>query len=113
MGKIITENRPWGSFERFTVNEKSTVKLVYVKAGKRLSYQYHNKRAEFWKVVCGQVIVTINGKKKTLFKGDMINVPLRAKHRIEAVKNSVILEIAKGAFSEADIVRLQDDYARV
>jgi len=53
------EERPWGRFERFTLNEPSTVKLVYVHGDKRLSLQYHNNRSEVWKVIKGPVKVQI------------------------------------------------------
>ena len=45
---VITDQRPWGSFERFTLNEPSTVKLIYVRPGDRLSLQRHEHRDELW-----------------------------------------------------------------
>src|SRR5258706_508284 len=45
---VITDQRPWGSFERFTLNESSTVKLIYVQPGERLSLQRHESRDELW-----------------------------------------------------------------
>ena len=52
MGKY-KEKRPWGGLEQFTLNEKTTVKILTVKAGKRLSLQYHHNRKEFWKFLAG------------------------------------------------------------
>ncbi len=112
MRETIVDNRPWGKFEQFAANEKCTVKLLHVDADKRLSYQYHGKRSEFWKVVRGKVNIVLDGKKKTLSEGDSIEIPIGAKHRIEGVENSVILEIAFGEFDENDIVRLEDDFNR-
>lgn len=109
---IISDDRPWGRFERFTLNEASTVKLIYVNAGQRLSLQYHNKRSEFWKVVSGKVIVTLNSDLIVLSKGDSLSIPVTAHHRMEAIQDSVIMEISFGEFDENDIVRLQDDYNR-
>jgi mannose-6-phosphate isomerase len=45
---VVTDQRPWGSFERFTLNEPSTVKLIYVGPGERLSLQRHEYRDELW-----------------------------------------------------------------
>jgi mannose-6-phosphate isomerase len=112
MGRTTEAKRPWGRWERFTANEKTTVKLMYIKKGGRLSYQYHLHRAEFWKVVSGKVKVTLNGRTKILEAGDTSGAPLKAKHRIEGLKDSIILEIAHGDYNENDIVRLQDDYNR-
>lgn len=107
------EKRPWGHFERFTLNEPCTVKLVYVDADKRLSLQYHNNRTEFWKVVKGPVQVQIGEEVKTLQTGETITVPKKAVHRLAGVgADAIVLEISTGDFDEKDIVRLEDDYSR-
>ena len=107
-----TVEKPWGRFEQFALNEETTVKLLYVKKGHRLSYQYHLLRSEFWKVVSGKIEVVLDGTRKALKAGDSISVPCRAKNRIEGVEDSVVLEIAYGRFDENDIVRVDDDYGR-
>lgn len=109
----IVEKRPWGSFERFTLNEPSTVKLVYLDGDKRLSLQYHNNRSEFWKVIKGPVKVQLGNDTKTLQTGETITIPNKAVHRlIGAGTDGIILEISIGEFDESDIVRLEDDYRR-
>ena len=37
----LKEERPWGNFERFTLNEKATVKIVTVNEGESISLQTH------------------------------------------------------------------------
>ena len=113
---VHAEERPWGRFERFTLNEASTVKLVYVQGGKRLSLQYHNHRTEFWKVVKGPVTVQIGKEARILMTGNSVTIPERTVHRLigmEGVPQAVVLETSFGEFDEADIVRLEDDYARI
>jgi mannose-6-phosphate isomerase len=112
----MTEIRPWGKYERFTLNDPCTVKLVYIDGDKRLSLQYHNNRSEFWKVVKGPVKVQI-GEEETRIRilqtGEAITVPKKTVHRlIGAGTDAVILEISTGDFDEKDIVRLEDDYSR-
>lgn len=110
---ILTEERPWGRFERFTLNEASTVKLIHLDGRKRLSLQYHNHRSEFWKVVKGPVRVQIGDETRTLHTGESINIPATTIHRlIGAGNDAIILEISVGSFDESDIVRLEDDYRR-
>jgi mannose-6-phosphate isomerase-like protein (cupin superfamily) len=113
--EIVQEERPWGRFERFTRNENTTVKLVYLQGDKRLSLQYHNNRSEFWKVIKGPVKVQIgeDGDPKTMQTGESITIPKKVVHRlIGAGTDAVILEISSGDFDESDIVRLQDDFKR-
>lgn len=112
MRRKLTDKRPWGKFEQFTTNEKSTVKLLYVKKGKRLSYQYHKGRSEFWHVLSGRIIVTLNTKQIQLRRGGEISIPTKAKHRIKGLEDSVVLEISSGKFDENDVVRLEDDFKR-
>jgi mannose-1-phosphate guanylyltransferase len=112
---FLVERRPWGHFERFTLNEPSTVKLVYVESGQRLSLQYHNHRTEFWKVVKGPIKVRIGDEHRILQTDDSVIVPDRTVHRLiglRGVQQAIILEISFGEFDESDIVRLEDDYSR-
>lgn len=115
---VVVESRPWGKFERFTLNEPSTVKLVYLNRDKRLSLQYHDNRTEFWKVVKGPVKVQIGRSKdsldtKVLQTDETITIPAKSIHRlISAGGDAIILEISTGNFDESDIVRLEDDYKR-
>ena len=43
---IYEEERPWGRFRKFTDNQKSTVKIIYVNPNEELSLQSHKKRKE-------------------------------------------------------------------
>ncbi len=109
----ITTKRPWGSFTRFTNNETSTVKLLYVNKGEQLSLQYHSKREEFWKIVIGSPTIVIGDDVFDSKPGDEFTVQVGVKHRISAPNDDVvILEISKGEFDEDDIVRLEDVYGR-
>ena len=111
--KPYTETRPWGNFEQFTKNEPSTVKIITVKAGEELSLQYHARRSEFWKVLAGSPMITIDDAVVTARAGDEFFAPAGAKHRIAAGSESVaILEVAFGEFDENDITRIEDKYNR-
>lgn len=110
---VHVESRPWGKFERFTLNEQCTVKLVYLDGDKQLSLQYHNNRSEFWKVVKGPVKVQLGKDIQKLQDGESVAIPKKAIHRlIGAGDDAIILEISMGEFDEDDIVRLEDDYKR-
>ena len=114
MTDIYIENRPWGKFEKFHENEKSTVKLIYVNSNSRLSLQYHKHRREFWKIIKGKAVVEIDGKELLVKENENVNIPLGSKHRIKALEEDVIiLEISYGNFDENDIIRIQDDYNRL
>ena len=110
----VRNGRPWGSFERFTLNAESTVKMIMINPGASLSLQRHSHRSEFWKVVSGEALAVLDGKKIPLGEGDGLLVPVGAVHRLTGGPDTgaKILEISIGDFSEDDIVRLEDDWGR-
>lgn len=112
--KKYTEKRPWGNFQRFTINEKSTIKILTIKPRQKFSLQYHKNRKEFWKFLDNPAKVTLGKKTFKAKKGDEIEIPKKTPHRIEAYSKPVqVLEISLGKFSEKEIVRLKDFYGRV
>jgi mannose-1-phosphate guanylyltransferase/mannose-1-phosphate guanylyltransferase/mannose-6-phosphate isomerase len=107
------EERPWGNFERFTLNEQTTVKLVTVREGEAISLQTHDGRDEFWRVVAGSGTITLGSTDRPAAAGDNFFTPRGTEHRVAGGAGGlVILEIAFGTFSEEDIKRLEDRYGR-
>src|ERR1700733_9437409 len=107
------EIRPWGNFERFTLNEKSTVKIITVNPGEELSLQQHAHRDEDWRILGGDGSVIVGDKETVVRPGDMFFVARGTKHRVMGGPHGLVfLEIAKGDFDEADIIRFDDKYGR-
>lgn len=107
------EDRPWGNFERFTLNEKTTVKIITVNAGEAISLQTHTHRDEFWRVLKGSGVIRIGEKDNDACAGDTFFSPRHAEHRVEGGSEGLtLLEIAFGDFNEGDIHRLEDRYGR-
>ena len=138
------ENRPWGGFfvieeddpEKFialffphlkkadlVISGKLSPKILLVAPKKRLSWQYHFRRAEIWKLIEGEAgVVTSDSdeEKETrhLNLGDIIELKQGERHRLIGLNNwGVIAEIWRhtdkdNPSDEEDIVRLQDDFGR-
>ena len=105
--------RPWGNFERFTLNETTTVKIITVTPNQSLSLQKHDHRKEYWKIISGTGFATIAGEKKEIKEGDEIFFEENVEHRVESADTTLVfLEIAFGHFDEEDITRLEDKYGR-
>lgn len=112
--KTYTEERPWGSFSRFTSNEASTVKIITIKPNESLSLQYHEKREEFWRVLSGEGEVVIGESATPALPGSEFFVGKGEKHRMSAGPQGLeVLEISFGEFDENDITRLEDVYGRI
>jgi mannose-6-phosphate isomerase len=138
------EGRPWGGFfvidendaEKFiahffphltknqlTISGKLSPKILLVAPEKRLSWQYHHRRAEIWKLIAGEAAVMVSDTDEeteiiNLNKGDIIELKQGERHRLIGTDNwGVIAEIwrhtdAENPSDENDIVRLQDDFGR-
>jgi len=138
------ETRPWGGFlvinendaEQFiaaffpqlsraelSITGKLSPKILIVAPGKRLSWQYHHRRAEIWKQVGGEAAVTTSDTDeekdtRTLKKGDIIELQKGERHRLIGLNDwGIVAEIwrhtdPQNPSDEEDIVRVQDDFGR-
>jgi mannose-1-phosphate guanylyltransferase/mannose-1-phosphate guanylyltransferase/mannose-6-phosphate isomerase len=105
--------RPWGNYERFTLNENSTVKVITVHPHQAFSLQTHAHRSEFWYILSGDGTITIADEKKDAKPGETFYIHEGVAHRAEAGAQELrFLEIAFGSFDESDITRLEDLYGR-
>ena len=112
---ILTEYRPWGKYEVLLDNKDVKVKRITVNPNSRLSYQYHDKRAESWTVTSGNLTIILDDEKLFRSPGESITIPLGAKHRAwnETEEPVSFIEVQTGTyFGEDDIVRIEDDYNR-
>jgi mannose-6-phosphate isomerase-like protein (cupin superfamily) len=137
-------SRPWGGF--FVIKEKQaetfirtffpsldpsdfsefsklSPKLLLVAPRKRLSWQYHHRRSEIWRVISGTVGVVVSntneqGPLKNLNEGESISLREGERHRLVGLEGWAILaEIWQHTdpdhpSDEDDIVRVEDDFGR-
>lgn len=110
----VVVERPWGRFEQFCLNEPTTVKVITIAPGQRLSLQRHEHRAELWQALDEGVQATVDGLTWRMRQGEVAWVPQGAPHRLTnpGPADVRVLELGFGHFDEEDIQRLQDDYAR-
>jgi mannose-6-phosphate isomerase-like protein (cupin superfamily) len=111
---IFVAERPWGEFQQFVSNEQVTVKIITVQPGHRLSLQKHDQRGEMWQVLDVPIDITVDERHWTAQPGETVWVPRGSVHRMgnSGDRPGRLLEVAFGHFDEADIERLEDDYAR-
>lgn len=113
MREPVTVKKPWGSFRQFVLNEPCTVKIITVERGQAISLQRHDGRSEFWRVLAGDPLVTIDEKEIIAKPGDEFFIPQQANHRLTGQSHDCqILEISFGFFDEHDITRIEDNYGR-
>lgn len=109
------EFRPWGFYIVLADEEKHKVKQITVFPGKRLSLQRHKLRAEHWHFIAGKGEMTLDVDIFPVHKGESVDIPREAIHRIENnnAEDLSFIEIQTGDyFGEDDIERLEDDFGR-
>jgi mannose-6-phosphate isomerase len=114
VGDVFSVERPWGDFQQFVSNETVTVKIITVQPGHRLSLQRHEHRGEMWQILDGPIDITVDDRQWPAQRGEVVWVPVGATHRMgnSGSEPTRLLEVGFGHFDEADIERLEDDYAR-
>lgn len=111
--KIVT--KPWGREEWLELNDRYCYKRIYINAGTRTSYQYHEKKRETNYIIEGEAEVWLENdagvvEKKIMKAGDFFNVIPPRKHRVIAITNIILQEVSTPEVD--DVVRLQDDAGR-
>jgi mannose-6-phosphate isomerase len=113
--KTQEDHRPWGFYIVLSDGSDHKVKRIVVYPGKRLSLQRHRRRSEHWHMVSGEALVTLDDKEIRLKKGESVDIPANAAHRIKNIgtENVILIEIQQGDyFGEDDIERIEDDFGR-
>lgn len=137
-------NRPWGGFfvieedqaQKFAelffpgielsslrISGKLSPKILVVEPGKRLSWQYHNRRAEIWRSLSNNVgvITSLTDEEdevRALKAGEEIRLAQGERHRLVGLSSwGVLAEIwqhtdENAPSDEDDIIRVQDDFGR-
>ncbi|MGG1598656.1 sugar phosphate nucleotidyltransferase [Paenibacillus naphthalenovorans] len=112
------EERRWGWYRVLDYTKKDgkevLTKRIGVHAGKNLSYQLHLKRSEAWTIISGEGELVLNDKLIHVAAGDVIQIPVRARHSIRAITDLEIIEVQYGnELVEEDIVRLYMNWADI
>ena len=110
----VSDTPPWGYWEEYLNEPTYRVKRLIVNPGKRFSLQKHNHRSEYWVVVQGDGLVTLDNEQRSVSVGDTVVVPREAVHRLQnkGLIPLIIIETQLGICLEDDIVRLADDWQR-
>lgn len=144
---IADYSRPWGGFTQLA-NEDADVfleeffpgltpsearlgneaselspKILVVAPGQRLSWQYHDRRAERWAYITNggyfKSLTDKQGDERFASEGDVVQFAQGERHRLVGAADhyTLVAEIWQhtdptGLSDEDDIVRLEDDYER-
>jgi mannose-6-phosphate isomerase-like protein (cupin superfamily) len=107
--------KPWGDELWYAHTDLYAGKILTVRAGHRLSLQYHEEKDETSYLLSGRLVVA-QGRtedaivERTVDPGHVWRNEPGLIHTIEAVEDSVVLEVSTPELH--DVVRLTDRYGR-
>jgi quercetin dioxygenase-like cupin family protein len=112
-------NKPWGHEEIWANTSRYAGKTLHIKAGHRLSRQYHRAKEETIMVLEGTLVLEAGPYHEgdtihthILAPGDVFHVSPGTIHRFCADEiDAVLVEVSTSEID--DVVRLEDDYSRI
>lgn len=115
----IFKNEYFKSLKNLNISDISP-KILVVNPNSKLSWQYHNRREEYWHIIEGEGNIFISNndiipEPLSVKNGDTFHILKTQRHRIETKdKRVVIAEIwhhtEEIKSDENDIIRVQSDY---
>jgi mannose-6-phosphate isomerase len=111
----VVVKKPWGSERIFAANGRYAGKLISIRAGETLSFQYHRVKEETIHVLSGVLGMETecDGRRVVLAlePGETFHVIPGTRHRMFAEKEDVlVVEVSSPELD--DVVRLEDRYGR-
>jgi mannose-6-phosphate isomerase len=102
--------KPWGKEIWYAHTDRYAGKILEVTCGHLLSLQKHRVKHETLYLLSGLMRFTREDEVFDWAPGTVVEIPPDTVHRMEALADSVILEVSTPELD--DVVRLEDRYGR-
>ncbi|MCH5226522.1 MAG: cupin domain-containing protein [Muribaculaceae bacterium] len=105
------EERRWGTYKvidhvEFPDKFSALTKQLTLNPGASISYQRHSCRDEVWTFIDGEGEIVLDGERKPVKRGDVINIPKGQMHALRAITSLTFIEVQHGSnLIEEDIER--------
>jgi mannose-6-phosphate isomerase-like protein (cupin superfamily) len=107
-------NKPWGYEIIWAETDRYVGKILHIKAGQKLSRQYHVKKDETFLVQAGEMNLEIgqgaDARVIHMRERDSFHCAPKTVHRMVAVTDVDVIEVSTPELD--DVVRLEDAYGR-
>lgn len=110
------EERRWGEYKvidsvEFPDGFCALTKQLTLRPGCAISYQKHSCRDEIWTFIDGEGEIVLDGERKPVKRGDVINIPRGCLHALRATTSLTFIEVQQGSnLVEEDIERFPYDW---
>ncbi|MDY6104215.1 MAG: sugar phosphate nucleotidyltransferase [Acetatifactor sp.] len=94
---IMYAEKSWGSFRVIDVQDGSMTFRIQLNPGHSMKYHCHGRRDEVWTIVSGTGYAVIDGEKRPVKAGDVIQLPVGVFHTVYAETELKIIEVQLGS----------------
>jgi mannose-6-phosphate isomerase-like protein (cupin superfamily)/5-methylcytosine-specific restriction endonuclease McrA len=105
--KIV--RKPWGAEIHITNTNKYCLKYLIFYKNKQFSFHHHNLKKELWHCIYGKLECVIGDRQQKQYLhfkvGDKIEVEPKIPHQLQAIQNSILVEVSTPDYPE-DSIRL-------
>ena len=113
MYKVV--HKPWGKEEWLALNDFYCYKRIYINAGYKTSFQYHEKKHETNYIIKGEAEIWLENNegniiKKVMKAGEFFDVHPPKKHRVIAITDIILQEVSTPHVD--DVFRINDEFNR-
>lgn len=106
--------KPWGHEVIWAETDRYVGKVLHIKAGERLSRQYHRVKDETLLLQSGEMVLEVGPEgaveERKMQTGDVFRVVPGTIHRMVAITDVDVVEVSTPELD--DVVRLEDVYGR-
>lgn len=106
--------KPWGYELRFVRTTRYAGKVLFIRAGRQLSLQFHRRKDEAFLVQEGTLdLVLGQGSEQRVVRmepGEAAHITPGTVHRFRAVTDCLLFEVSTPELE--DVVRIEDDFGR-
>jgi mannose-6-phosphate isomerase len=107
--------KPWGHEDIWAENKRYVGKILAIRAGKRLSLQYHEVKDETILVLRGRLRLELENDRGEiesleLGPGESRHIAPGRRHRFGAIEDTELVEVSTPELD--DVVRVEDDFGR-
>ena len=94
--QIRFAEKSWGSFTVLDIGDQALTIRILLLPGHRLHYHAHEHRREIWNIIEGEGAVVIDGVKRIVRSGDVVELPIGCKHTLCARTALKVIEVQIG-----------------
>jgi len=106
--------KPWGHEIIYAHTERYAGKILFIRAGERLSLQFHRRKEETIYVLSGSLDFVVEEEgalvTRVLASGEAFHIPPGTLHRMIAREDTQVAEVSSPELD--DVVRREDVYGR-